>query len=152
MPPSLCVPLKREFALSVVLENAAPLLQTILSLPTVPTFALTIPPGVANQTIGIPEQVLGAGFSGRYIGFEHGEVLAEIGVINRNRPGEPVAAYFSGGRSKTSKALVAALAIATARLVGSHISDYSGHWMKCDDFSADDLLLTMTTVSAFDNC
>jgi len=164
MPPNLSVPLRREFALSVILKDAATVLQTILNMPSPPRFTLTIPPGVKGEVKDPTGQMLGEGFSGVYVGLddpkgiyvapEDGDVQADIGVIvlRRRTPEEGPWVYFAGGRSKTSKALIAALAIAVAERVGSDIADYSGHWMPQDMFTANDLLHAMTGSSAFDNC
>jgi hypothetical protein len=153
MPPSLSVTLKREFALSVVLERSAIILQTILRSACKPRFMLSVPPGANQEAPEIQSQFLGLGFPGLYVGLEdeYG-VLVHVGVFSAMRAGEPIHAYFAGGRSSTSKAAVAAFAIAVARLVDSPIEDGSGHWMPKDTFSADELLLAMTSSSAFHNC
>src|SRR6266436_7366735 len=111
MPPNLSVGLKREFKLSVVLRDAAVLLQELLNLESTPSFKCIVPPGVKTEVPDITGQFLGLGFSGVYVQLEDdSEVLADIGVVNMMTQGRPPDAYFAGGRSPKGKALVAALA------------------------------------------
>jgi len=53
-----------------------------------------------------------------------------------------------------SKAVVAAFAIAVAKLVGSPIEDGSGHWMPQHEFSPEELMAAMmaSTLSGMDSC
>jgi hypothetical protein len=140
MPPNLAVDLKREFMFSVVLGDAAAVLQELLSLESHPTFKCIVPPGVKHEISDVTGQFLGLGFSGCYVQLQDDpDVLADVGVVTVMTRGEPPHASFAGGRSKKCKALVAALAIAVARLVGSPIRDGSGHWMPRDEFSAEEL-------------
>ncbi len=149
MPPSLSVDLKREFMFSVVLREATAVLQSILGIEFVPRLTCTLPPGVKREVRDIEGQFLGLGFSGAYVSLEHDpEVLVGVGVISVRTQGRPPLVYFAGGRTRNSKALVAALAIAVARLVDGPIEDGSGHWMPQDEFSPGELIAAMTSASA----
>jgi hypothetical protein len=130
--------------LSVVLKDAAVLLQTILRTETLPKFICSVPPGVKKKVPDIEAQFLGLGFSSVYVRLEHEEgVLADIGVTYSWTQGEPPHEYFTGGRS--TKALIAAFAIAVAKLVDSPIEDGSGHWMPQEEFSPEELMVAMTS-------
>lgn len=163
MPPDLSVTLPHEIALPVVLKDAATVLQTILKMSAAPKFTLTIPPGVKREVPDPQGQMLGLDFSSIYVGLDDpeeiyvrrddGHVLADIGVIESERPtGNIPLMYFSGGRTRISKAVIAAFAIAVAELVGSEIEDSSGNWMPRETFTANDLLRAMTGPSAFNDC
>ena len=155
MPPSLSVDLKREFRLSIVLEDAAALLRDLWNLKSKPSFKLIMPPGFKGEVPDIAGQILGLGFRGVYVQLEDdSEVLVGIGVINTMTHGRPPLAYFAGGRSTKVKALVAALAIAVARLVGSSIEDGSGHWMPREEFAPEELRLALMQCkpSGSDDC
>lgn len=147
MPPSLSVELKREFMFSVVLKEAAVVLQLMLKTDFVPKLACRIPPGVRREVPDIESEFLGLGFPGAYVSLP-GEagVHASVGVITSVRPyGHVPHAYFAGGRTQDSKAVVASFAIAVSRLVDSPIVDGSGHWMPQDEFTADDLMAAMSS-------
>ena len=140
VPPDLSVGLKREFSLSTVLKDAAIVLQALLDLKSTPRLKCTVPPGVKQKITDITGEFLGLGFPGVYVQLEDDpDVLAGIGVITTMTPNTSPLAYFSGGRSVEGKALVAALAIAVARLVGSPIEDSSGHWMPNEEFTPEEL-------------
>lgn len=147
LPPSLSVDLKREFMLSVVLRSTELVLQEILKTETLPKIYCTIAPGVKREVPDIEGQFFGLGFSGVYAHLENDlETLVQVGVITTHQQGRPPHAYFAGGRTKISKALVAALAIAVARLVQSPIVDGSGHWMQQEECSSEELMIAMTSL------
>lgn len=130
--------------LSVILEDAAVLLQTILRTEARAEFICVVPPGVREEVPDIESQFLGLGFPGVYIGLESEDgVLVHVGVVSMMTEREPPHAYFGGGRSPVSKAVVACFAIAVARLVNSPIQDGSGHWMPRGEFSPEELMAAM---------
>jgi len=141
--------------LSVVLRDAEVILQELLNLKSAPRFDCVVPPGVKIEVPDITSQFLGLGFPGAYIQLEDdSEVLAHIGVVTVRTQGSLPHAYFAGGRSTKGKALVAALAIAVANLVGSPIEDVSGHWMPREEFTPEELRVAMMQCnsSESDNC
>ena len=147
MPPDLFVGLKREFGLSVVLKDAAVVLRDLLDLRSTPRLKCTVPPGVKQKVTDFAGEFLGLGFPGVYVQLEDDpEVLADIGVITTMTPDTPPFACFSGGRSVEGKALVAALAIAVAKLVGSTIEDSSSHWMPKEEFTPEELRLAISNL------
>jgi len=147
LPPSLSVDLQREFMLSVILRSAELVLQEILKTETLLKIYCTIPPGVKREVPDIEGQFLGLGFSGVYIHLENDlETLVQVGVITTHQQGRPPHTYFTGGRTRISKALVAALAIAVAGLVQSPIVDGSGHWMQQEECSPTELMIVMTNL------
>jgi hypothetical protein len=143
LPPSLSVRIPREFFFSVILRKSEETLGRLVGKP-VSKLSCVLPPGVKKDVTDIEGQFLGAGFSGAHVSTaDFRESLCHVGYVEmaayRGRP----FAYFSGGRSRTTKLLTASLAIAVAELVESPIEDSGHHWIKKDEYNPDELLAAM---------
>lgn len=140
MSADLVLHLKSAVQFDDIMKKLPSILTEILKLGSIPQLICELPPAKQNTGIVLRDQLIDIHFPGAYIKFqERDESVAHFQVFQGSQK-EPFAGCGATA-SGMSQVLTAALAIATAQVLGeAMIEDYGTHWLDKEKYTARELM------------
>lgn len=134
MSADLMLPLKKVVPFNDVLLETHVVLQRILNLTSPDPLAVELPPSKKMLDVRLSDRLVDATFPGAYVRFStNEESVVDFGVFEGGTTRERLLVGCGTAGTPAADVLTAALAAASAQLMGSIIIDAGTHWTENEE-------------------